>query len=68
MRHGIFELEQELCQIAYDAGSAVMRIYEGLPPSNVRLANKIDDSPLSKADLGSHHLIVERLTRGKNKI
>ena len=68
MQHKIFELEHELCQIAEDAGSVVMRIYEGQSPSDATLANKIDDSPLSKADLGSHHLIVERLTRGKNKI
>jgi 3'(2'), 5'-bisphosphate nucleotidase len=63
MRHKVFELEHELCQIAHDAGSAVMRIYEGQSPSDVRLANKADDSPLTKADLASHHLIVERLTR-----
>ena len=63
MRHKVFELEHELCQIAQDAGSAVMRIYEGQSLSDARLANKADDSPLTKADLASHHLIVEQLTR-----
>jgi 3'(2'), 5'-bisphosphate nucleotidase len=63
MRHQVFELERELCQLAWDAGSAVMRIYEAERLSDARLADKTDDSPLTKADLASHHLIVDRLTR-----
>ena len=61
MRHNLFELKDELCQIALDAGSAIMRIYQGSEFTTTQLASKSDDSPLTMADLAAHHLIVKRL-------
>lgn len=54
-------LSPELCQVALDAGAAVMQIYQDVTLGEVQLADKADASPLTKADLASHHLIVERL-------
>jgi 3'(2'), 5'-bisphosphate nucleotidase len=55
-------LSAELCQVALDAGAAVIQIYQNFTPSAAQLAAKADASPLTMADLASHHLIVERLT------
>lgn len=54
-------LSQELCQVALDAGAAVMEIYQDLTLGQAQLADKADASPLTMADLASHHLIVKRL-------
>ncbi len=61
MRHTLFGLEHQLRQIAWDAGAVVMGIYEEQRVNNVRLANKLDASPLTRADIASHQLIVGRL-------
>lgn len=61
MRHKLFKLESKLCQIALDAGAAVMQIYESQSSIDAQLASKSDASPLTKADLASHHLIIDRL-------
>lgn len=49
---------KELEQIARDAGAAIMEIYQR-DDFDVQL--KGDDSPLTKADLAAHHVIVEGL-------
>jgi 3'(2'), 5'-bisphosphate nucleotidase len=54
-------LSASLCQIAADAGAAVMRIYQEYSPTAAQLADKPDDSPLTMADLAAHHLIIDRL-------
>jgi len=54
-------LSAELCQVALDAGAAVMQIYQDVTLGEAQLPDKADASPLTMADLASHHLIVERL-------
>lgn len=54
-------LSPGLCQVALDAGAAVMQIYQDATLSEAQLPDKADASPLTMADLASHHLIVERL-------
>lgn len=54
-------LSPELCQVALDAGAAVMQIYQDVALGQAQLPDKADASPLTMADLASHHLIVERL-------
>jgi 3'(2'), 5'-bisphosphate nucleotidase len=51
----------ELCQAPLDAGAALMQIYQDVTLGQAQLADKPDASPLTMADLASHHLIVERL-------
>lgn len=51
----------ELCQAALDDGAGVMQIYQDVTLGQTQLADKPDASPLTMADLASHHLIVERL-------
>ena len=46
-----------LCQLARDAGAAIMRIYDA--PGLVQ--QKADTSPLTLADLASHHILVRGL-------
>lgn len=55
------ELSPKICQLAEDAGSAIMRIYAASDGADVLVANKSDDSPLTLADLASHHVIVDGL-------
>jgi 3'(2'), 5'-bisphosphate nucleotidase len=57
----ISALSASLCQIAVDAGAAVMRIYQEYSPTAAQLADKPDDSPLTMADLAAHHVIIDRL-------
>jgi len=54
-------LSPKICELAKEAGSAILRLYEVSDYANVLLANKSDDSPLTLADLASHHLIVNGL-------
>ena len=54
-------LSASLCQIAADAGAAVMSIYQEYSPTAAQLADKPDDSPLTMADLAAHNLIIDRL-------
>jgi 3'(2'), 5'-bisphosphate nucleotidase len=55
------ELSPKICQLAVDAGAAILRIYTGSDDENVLVVHKSDDSPLTLADLASHHLIVDSL-------
>lgn len=48
----------ELKSIARDAGAAIMSIYES---DDFDVQKKIDDSPLTKADLASHNVICDGL-------
>jgi 3'(2'), 5'-bisphosphate nucleotidase len=57
----ISALSASLCHIAVDAGAAVMRIYQEYSPTAAQLADKLDDSPLTMADLAAHHVIIDRL-------
>jgi 3'(2'), 5'-bisphosphate nucleotidase len=56
----------QVCQLAMDAGEAILKVYEsqdlgaGHP---ALLAYKSDESPLTLADLASHHVICDGLCR-----
>jgi 3'(2'), 5'-bisphosphate nucleotidase len=54
-------LSAQLCDVAADAGAAIMQIYQDYSPIAAQLADKQDASPLTMADLAAHHLIVDRL-------
>lgn len=51
----------QICQLAEEAGQAIMRIYTQSTVEDVQLAPKSDDSPLTLADLASHHIIMKGL-------
>ena len=48
----------ECVNIARDAGQAILEIYD----AGFTVEEKEDKSPLTDADLASHHLILQRLT------
>lgn len=52
-------LAPKICALAAKAGDAIMTIYTSAAP--VQLANKADDSPLTRADLAAHDCIGEGL-------
>jgi 3'(2'), 5'-bisphosphate nucleotidase len=57
------DLSPQLCQLAKDAGHAIMRIYTESTDDDLLVAHKSDDSPLTLADLAAHHVIVDGLAR-----
>jgi 3'(2'), 5'-bisphosphate nucleotidase len=52
-------LIDDLLQLARDAGAAILEVYN----TDFDVERKQDDSPLTQADLASHHTIVEALQR-----
>ncbi len=50
---------ESICQIAKDAGVAIMRVYEG----QIEVEMKDDKSPLTAADKASHQVIVAELAK-----
>ncbi len=56
----IEELLPNIVSLARQAGQAIMTIYEHV---DLAVEYKRDNSPLTQADLSSHHLIVEGLAR-----
>jgi 3'(2'), 5'-bisphosphate nucleotidase len=50
---------EALLGLSRDAGAAILRIYN----SEFSVTDKADNSPLTEADLASHHLIVDTLER-----
>ena len=57
---GVRVLLDQVVELAVQAGSAIMEVYEG---ANCTVTSKADDSPLTAADLASHDVIVEGLHR-----
>jgi len=49
----------KICQLARDAGDAIMQVYDGKIPMDV--LSKIDDSPVTAADLAAHRVILQGL-------
>ena len=49
----------EIVNIAIDAGQAIMEVYNS--PGNIEVETKNDDSPLTKADLAAHDVIIQGL-------
>jgi 3'(2'), 5'-bisphosphate nucleotidase len=58
----------EICALASKAGDAIMAVYDRAEGASVQLANKADQSPLTQADLDSHHVISEGLARLRSDI
>ncbi|ULS48568.1 3'(2'),5'-bisphosphate nucleotidase CysQ [Pectobacterium carotovorum] len=50
---------EPICQLARDAGAAIMQVYDGQHPVDV--AHKKDDSPVTAADLAAHRVIKDGL-------
>ena len=55
------ELLEAVREIAREAGKAILEVYEGGEALDVR--TKEDDSPVTRADMAAHEVIVERLSR-----
>lgn len=53
------ELMQQVIDIAIEAGKAIMTVYE----EEISVSQKEDNSPLTKADLAAHHIIVNGLSK-----
>ncbi|ORM79665.1 3'(2'),5'-bisphosphate nucleotidase CysQ [Pantoea sp. ICBG 1758] len=49
----------KICQLARDAGDAIMQVYDGAQPMDV--TRKADDSPVTAADLAAHDVIIQGL-------
>ncbi|MDP2283368.1 MAG: 3'(2'),5'-bisphosphate nucleotidase CysQ [Pseudohongiella sp.] len=54
------ELLQTINNIAVHAGEQIMAVYQR--PGVLEVSNKLDESPLTEADLQAHHAIVNALT------
>jgi len=52
---------EKICQLARDAGEAIMAVYEGEQPLNTQ--HKKDDSPVTAADIAAHHVIKNGLAQ-----
>ncbi|AGH72461.1 3'(2'),5'-bisphosphate nucleotidase CysQ [Edwardsiella piscicida] len=52
---------EQICQLARDAGAAIMTVYQGDQP--LALAYKGDQSPVTAADLAAHEIIKAGLLR-----
>lgn len=48
-----------ICQLAREAGDAIMQVYDGHQPMDV--TRKIDESPVTAADIAAHKVIVQGL-------
>jgi len=53
------ELIQPLKQIAFEAGDAILKVYNS--PSPIKVDSKTDDSPVTQADYAAHHIIEQGL-------
>lgn len=56
------ELLSAVLEIAISAGNAILEVYHA-PEAQVAVSEKSDNSPLTAADLASHHLIVNALAK-----
>lgn len=54
-------LTPKILQLATEAGSAIIRVYDESHQVDALVAHKADDSPLTLADLASHNIIVAGL-------
>ena len=49
----------KICQLAREAGAAIMQVYEGKSP--LEAVKKPDDSPVTAADIAAHRIIIKGL-------
>jgi len=54
-------LREAVIALAQQAGAAIMQVYHG-DTASFEVQHKDDDSPLTRADLAAHHIIVEGLS------
>jgi 3'(2'), 5'-bisphosphate nucleotidase len=47
---------EAICQLAREAGDAIMQVYDGHKPMDV--TSKSDDSPVTAADIAAHAVIA----------
>lgn len=50
---------EQICQLAREAGDAIMHVYNGAAPLDV--SHKSDDSPVTAADIAAHNVIIQGL-------
>lgn len=50
---------EQICQLAREAGAAIMQVYEGKMP--LEATQKLDDSPVTAADIAAHTIIINGL-------
>ncbi|RKQ40076.1 3'(2'),5'-bisphosphate nucleotidase CysQ [Enterobacter sp. R1(2018)] len=50
---------EQICQLAREAGAAIMQVYEGEKP--LEATQKLDDSPVTAADIAAHTVIINGL-------
>jgi 3'(2'), 5'-bisphosphate nucleotidase len=53
-----------MCAVAREAGAAILQVYGD---EDFGVQTKSDDSPLTRADLAAHNIIVEGLQNNLNK-
>ena len=46
----------QVCQLARNAGDAIMQVYDGTKPMDV--VSKADNSPVTAADIAAHTVII----------
>ena len=54
-------LIDEVVRVSQDAGHAILAVYNRASGSSLQVTQKEDNSPLTQADLASHHLIRDAL-------
>ncbi|MDE1473166.1 3'(2'),5'-bisphosphate nucleotidase CysQ [Xenorhabdus bovienii] len=52
---------QQICQLAREAGAAIMAVYQDEQP--LKVEHKMDDSPVTAADIAAHKIIKAGLMR-----
>lgn len=50
---------EHVCQLARNAGDAIMQVYDGIKP--IEITSKQDDSPVTAADIAAHTVILAGL-------
>lgn len=50
---------EKICQLAREAGAAIMDVYQGVKP--LEATQKLDDSPVTAADIAAHTIILKGL-------
>ncbi|MGB7803938.1 3'(2'),5'-bisphosphate nucleotidase CysQ [Buttiauxella sp.] len=50
---------EQICQLAREAGAAIMDVYQGVKP--LEATQKLDDSPVTAADIAAHSIILKGL-------
>ncbi|WP_058912558.1 3'(2'),5'-bisphosphate nucleotidase CysQ [Entomohabitans teleogrylli] len=50
---------EKICQLAREAGDAIMRVYDGTQP--LQASHKSDSSPVTAADIAAHAIIIQGL-------